>query len=325
MSNISNNSLATNGTNMSSSSISNTVFSVLTAILITFTVIGNVMTVIVIYKTPRLWDTSSLLLGNMAVADLVAGMVCMPPVLISMNIRRSYLSSTLCIMAGYINTVVIGASLQTLAFICSDRCIAILRPLHYHMYMSTNVLKVLIILSWVLPMVVSILPLLGLQQYGLGYYQFVDYLSMCWIDVMQVQKNRAFLLLIYSLVVFVLTSVIVSCILILRVIHKLKNTVINISLSSGIDRTISKSSITMMLIVGVFVICLMPAVIITFATSITGVRFHADVYQIIIWFTYLNSAINPILYGFSNQQFRRSYNTLWNKRVGIFRFCKRTN
>ncbi|EDV22100.1 uncharacterized protein TRIADDRAFT_29133 [Trichoplax adhaerens] len=312
--------LSNNITAVHSNYATTTLFTVMTAIIFGSTVFGNIMSLFVIYKTSSLWDNSGILLGNMAVADLIVGLICMPTAFISMCIQRSYLAPILCVITGYINTVVIGTSLQTLAFICVDRCISVLKPLHYHMYVTNNVLRLMLVISWVFPSVVSIIPLLGLQQYGLGKYCFVNYLSTCWLDVIQVQQNRVFLLMIYSLVVIILTCIVICCVLILLVIHKLRNTVADICTSSIHARAVSKSTVTLMLIVGVFILCLMPAVVVTFITCFTNVQFHVTIYQMAICLTYLNSAINPILYGFSSQDFRNSYYTLWKRHFRLYRF-----
>ena len=64
----------------------------------------------------------------------------------------------------------------------------------------------------------------------------------------------------------------------------------------------------LLLIVVVFIICWSPHFILIFYSSITHVNISFSLKALTTWLTFLNSALNPFIYGFLNGNFRSNLN-----------------
>lgn len=73
----------------------------------------------------------------------------------------------------------------------------------------------------------------------------------------------------------------------------------------------TKAARTISIIVGAFLICWMPFTTLSIAFNICSVPCYtlipSQLFTILLWLGYLNSALNPILFSYRNMQFRKSY------------------
>ncbi|KAM3721348.1 Cholecystokinin receptor [Dirofilaria immitis] len=120
-----------------------------TAIFI-LSLLGNSVVVLVITKLQRRTTRSitNMLLLNLAVADLLRSLICIPPTLMSEISRCWLLGPYVCKFAAYLQPVTVCASAYTLALIALERYYAICRPLESIIWLSKRRLLALISFVW---------------------------------------------------------------------------------------------------------------------------------------------------------------------------------
>ncbi|VDN82635.1 unnamed protein product [Brugia pahangi] len=112
--------------------------------------LGNSIVVLAITKLQRRVTQSitNILLLNLAIADLLRSIICIPPTLMSEISQCWLLGPHVCKFAAYLQPVTVCASAYTLALIALERYYAICRPLESMIWLSKRRLLALISFVW---------------------------------------------------------------------------------------------------------------------------------------------------------------------------------
>ncbi|ODN00696.1 Neuropeptide FF receptor 2, partial [Orchesella cincta] len=92
-------------------------------------VVGNSLVVCVVLRSPRMRTVTNLFILNLAIADLLVVLFCLPPTLLSNILIPWVLGMWMCKTVPYIQGVSVCASVYSLVAVSLDRCSAILFPL----------------------------------------------------------------------------------------------------------------------------------------------------------------------------------------------------
>jgi hypothetical protein len=123
-------------------------------VIIVLVIFGNMMTLISLVKFHHLRRQKNALIGSLALADLCLGISTIIWILYSM----AYGGNTSWDPPDILLTLFAYISNYHLYTIGIDRFIAVVKPLHYPMLVTRNTTIIMILITWVFP-VVSILPL----------------------------------------------------------------------------------------------------------------------------------------------------------------------
>ncbi|CAG9532043.1 unnamed protein product [Cercopithifilaria johnstoni] len=112
--------------------------------------LGNSMVLFAIIKLQRRTTQSitNILLLNLAIADLLRSIICIPPTLMSEISQCWLLGPHVCKFAAYLQPVTVYASVYTLALIALERYYAICHPLESIVWLSKRRLLALISFVW---------------------------------------------------------------------------------------------------------------------------------------------------------------------------------
>ncbi|RDD44736.1 Beta-1 adrenergic receptor [Trichoplax sp. H2] len=287
--------------------------------------IGNFLIIITIYYSKRLHTNSGYLMANLAAADLLFSCTVIPSTLVILIYRRNILPSVLCVMSGFFYTLAGGTSIATIASITTDRFIAVFKPLHYPSWMSSQFIAILIAFSWIFAGIHAVIPMLGLECYGLGRYTFMQASASCWIDstLMRGLPNQVYITLSTIEVCLLLSFVVFSYIFMYCKARDSNRKVwsINLSIRSHAvqsnaftqpnrKRHICKATKTTLTLISAFLVCWTPAALEAVLALYLPYQISDVVFLVLTWLTYLNSAINPIIYGLMNRNFIESFRQL---------------
>ena len=138
---------------------------VLNAPLMLISILGNALVLAAIIRTPSIRSTSMIMLYNLAVSDLVVGLI-VQPIYVAKELTKEALLNELAAKIGYIAC---GASLLTITAITVDRFLA----LHYHMRYATLVtksrVKYTLVIIWLISFLVS-----GFYFWSIPVHSFVS-------------------------------------------------------------------------------------------------------------------------------------------------------
>ncbi|XP_022236286.1 allatostatin-A receptor-like [Limulus polyphemus] len=281
---------------------------ILFGIIVIVGLIGNSLVVVVVIFNPPMRSTTNLLIINLAVADLLFIIFCVPFTAWDYALPYWPFGDIWCRIVQYLVIVCAYASIYTLVLMSLDRFMAVVHPITS---MSIRIEKnayIAITVTWSL-ILLACLPALsahGEVSYNVGSNRY----SMC------VFLQEGFSYPAYQ-ISFFLSSYVVPLVLIFCLyLLMLKRLWFHVGLGgkASAESHKSKKRITRMVVVVVviFAVCWFPIQIVLLLKSLDQyqmkLRPERVVFQVVSHIlAYMNSCVNPILYAFLSDNFRKAF------------------
>ncbi|XP_078068127.1 galanin receptor type 1b [Mustelus asterias] len=267
--------------------------------------VGNTLVIVVLGRTqtrrPR--STTNTLILNLSIADLSFLLLCVPFQATIYSLPEWVFGALLCKLVHYSFTVTLLVSIFTLVTMSVDRYIAVVHSKRPPCIRNKRNASVAVAGIWLLSLLTA-LPVARHQSLVSGYHRAPN-CSFCW----EVWEDRT-LKQVYKVTILIigyLLPLLLICCCYAKVLFHLHKKVRNMSKKS--KRSKKKTAQTVMLVVAVFLLSWLPHHIITmwveFGTfPLTDASF---VFRIISHcMAYGNSCINPIIYAFLSENFRKA-------------------
>ncbi|XP_028311389.1 5-hydroxytryptamine receptor 4 [Gouania willdenowi] len=280
------------------------------------TVVGNFLVVVSIAYFKQLQSPTNSFVMSLAVADSLVGLVVMPYSMMRTIEGCWYFGSLFCQLHSSLDVMLCTASIFHLSCIAFDRYYAVCNPLVYSLKMSHSRVALLIAVCWVVPMFISFGPIM-LDLHITGVDMPIP-TNLCVFLVNQIYAVMA------SLVAFYLPMA-VMLIAYWKIFKAAKRQARQISamesqMASGVGKDSSKkknhrntmkregkAAKTLGIIMGVFLIFWMPFFTVNIVDPFIGYSTDVVIWDTFLWLGYINSSLNPFLYGFFNRSFRRAF------------------
>ncbi|XP_071769134.1 5-hydroxytryptamine receptor 4 [Centroberyx gerrardi] len=288
------------------------------------TVVGNFLVVLSIAYFKQLQSPTNSFVMSLAVADCLVGLVVMPYSMIRTVEGCWYFGALFCQLHSSLDVMLCTASIFHLSCIAFDRYYAVCNPLVYSLKMSRSRVALLIVVCWAVPMLISFGPImLGLHMAGVDV-PLPD-------DVCVFLVNRIYAVMA-SLVAFYLPMAIML-VAYWKIYKAAKRQARQISamesqMSAGVSKDSSKkqrhrnamrrerkAAKTLGIIMGVFLIFWLPFFTVNIVDPFIDYSTAVVVWDVFLWLGYINSSLNPFLYGFFNRSFRRAFLMIMGCRI----------
>lgn len=262
--------------------------------------IGNTLVCLAVWKTPSLHSTINYYMTSLAFADLIVTVLCQP-LMVGVIVGRLTgdldCTSTLDTVYRAIGNFSCATSFFLLCCISLERLLAILRPLTTVRSDNKTRFAVLVLLSWLVALVYSILRV-TVSRKGTSYFSAACFLlGYVWI---------------------ILCYVVILVFLAVQA-KRLTNLTIN-------ERTKRKNekkiTITMVLVIACFTVMWLP--FFCFRLSSNSSLNSGVVYEFAITMALCNSSFNPIIYSFRNGRYSKAFKAILFKQTRMSRGTTRT-
>ncbi|CAG7832873.1 unnamed protein product [Allacma fusca] len=286
-------------------------------------VVGNSIVIAIVVKTPRMRTVTNFFITNLAFADLLVLIVCLPATLISNVYVPWILGWFLCKTVPYIQGVTVCASVYSLVAISLDRFLAIWFPLRCQI--TKRKARVVIALIWLWA---AVLALPWLIFFDLSdpdpAHPSLQFCVETWPSVM---TGNIYYLVVNLILFYVFPLGVISLCYFFIWLRVWRRHVPNDSHLSRIELIHQKAKVgvlkMLIVVVLVFSICWLPLYIIFTRIKLTAagedeIGILALATPVAQWMGASNSCINPLLYAFLNVKFRRALFSLfggykWNR------------
>lgn len=264
--------------------------------------VGNSLTLFIISFNRQMRTVPNMFVASLALTDLLLGFISASPVGISTLAASQWpFHDTACQYQGYMAVTLALTSTQLLALMAVNRYFRIVSPAKYRRYFTRKRTTIMILVLWFYCIWAPLPYLLSGHKMVFHPSKFFCYLQ---IDS---GPFTAFMVTVY---IGLPTCVIFYCYL--RIFQTVSSHNTNFQTSGVASHTVNVEEIkitrTLFVIVVSFNLCWTPVLVIDIVDTIRGTwTFPREVYVAYSFLATISSALNPIIYGVLNKNFKKKY------------------
>ncbi|XP_053344822.1 trace amine-associated receptor 13c-like [Clarias gariepinus] len=290
-----------------------TVFYSIVVFAIVITIVGNAVVIISIAHFKQLHTPTNILVMSLALVDLLLGLTVMPFSMVRSVDGCWYFGKEFCYWHSVFDSVFTGASIFHLIAIATDRNQAVCYPLQYPTRITLPVSGIMAALSWILASVYAF-STVGIQSNEANlkdYIASIDCFGSCVYllnaVIASINTMRSFILPVCIMIGLYVQIFLVSE----KHAKKMEGTKKN-RLDMTSNKILQKvkhekkAAKTLGIVVGTFILCWMPYLIISLVEPLSNFTMPAIIYDVFFWLGYINSTFNPIIYGLFYPWFRKT-------------------
>ncbi|XP_069123050.1 allatostatin-A receptor-like [Argopecten irradians] len=289
------------------------VVSIVFSLIVIIGFVGNLLVIIVVVSNKKMQNTTNILIVSLAVADLSFIIFCVPFTATTYTMSRWPFGDVWCRIVQYLTYVCAYASVYTLVLMSLDRYLAVVHPITSMRIRNSRNTYIMVYLTWII-MLGGNIPVIF--EFSLKEFQDIRNRSGC-VDIdffnNAYPASQPFYGCFFAFgYVIPLT---LTCILYGFMIKRLLYGVVPGG-SQRPDSMRTKKRVTRMvvIVVVIFAICWLPIQIVFVLISFGHVGMHSRFFvgSLIAsnCLAYMNSCVNPVLYAFLSENFRRSFRRL---------------
>ncbi|NWR54642.1 NPFF2 protein, partial [Bucorvus abyssinicus] len=284
--------------------------------------VGNSVVCFIILRSKHMRTVTNLFILNLAVSDLLVGIFCMPTTLLDNIIAGWPFGSLVCKMSGMVQGISVSASVFTLVAIAVDRFRCIVYPFKQKLALSTAVAIIAVI--WILAVAIMCPSAVMLQveeekhfRVILGYGNETRPVYWCREDWPNPGMRRIYTTVLFANIYLAPLSLII--IMYARISIALFHTAVPVvgkhsrEQQRGVSRKKQKVIKMLIIVALLFTLSWLPLwtlMMLTDYAKLSDIQLqiiNIYIYPFAHWLAFFNSSINPIIYGFFNENFRRGF------------------
>ena len=280
--------------------------------------LGNILVCLSVHRNNRLRTTTNLYIIALAVTDLIAATLVMPPATGVLITGRWPFGETACQIHAYFSLFAVYVSPVTMGLTALNRYIRICKSdQQYNLYFSKKKSRFFLGFSWTFVALYILIPrLTGLQE----FYFVPSYAACLNRHLSNFGKKLHYLVVLGLFFALPLAITIFSYRKVLKKIRE-HNTGTARNLGANNNETVTTNEIrvskSLFIVVFAFMLCWVPAWVIAILTRLVfGNKIPRNVQLLCTFSLNISSAINPFIYAGMNPVFRREFRRLLECRFG---------
>ncbi|KAL2091560.1 hypothetical protein ACEWY4_013823 [Coilia grayii] len=303
--------------------------------------LGNTGVMVAIARAPHMKKFA--FVCHLCAVDLLCAVLLMPLGIISSSPYFGTVSFTVleCQVYIFLNVFLICASILTVTAISVERYYYIVHPMRYEVKMTINLAVGIMALIWVKSILLALVTLFGWPAYGHQSSIAAAHCSLHWSH----SRLRKVFAVLFSVLCFLLPAVVIFAVYcnvykvartaarqqvpvptwvanaakkrrkdsvnsqttIITTTNSSSTTMRNLPQRLSTERVFGggKAALTLVVIVGQFLLCWLPYFAFHLHLSLTTpLQSPGDIEEVVTWLAYSSFAINPFFYGLLNRQIR---------------------
>ncbi|XP_005392826.1 PREDICTED: neuropeptide FF receptor 2 [Chinchilla lanigera] len=284
--------------------------------------VGNIMVCFIVARNKHMHTVTNLFILNLAISDLLVGIFCMPITLLDNIIAGWPFGSTMCKTSGLVQGISVAASVFTLVAIAVDRFRCVVYPFKPKLTIQTA--SVIIVIIWVLAVTIMLPSAAMLHTQEEKYYRVRLHsqnksspVYWCREDWPNQEMRKIYTTVLFTTVYMAPLALIV--VMYGRIGISLFRTAVPHTSKRNQEQwhTVSKKKqkvIKMLLMVALlFMFSWLPLWTLMMLSDYADLSsnelrvINIYIYPFAHWMAFCNSSVNPIIYGFFNENFHRGF------------------
>ena len=278
-------------------------------VLVLIDLIGNTLVILVVVSNRYMHTPVNYLLVNLALADILIGLAILPqyvlryafhhPEGVSGDWMCKFITGGNCIWVGG------AASLFTLIAIAFERYFAIIHPHAALGKITAKKLKILVMASWAFAALKD-----GTTFFIMKYDPVIDFCMETWSDITSARTFTAILFVLDSLIPLSLMGYLYG-----RIVYRLWFSGPS-PVRFALLRARKKFTKMILIVTVLYALFWTPVAVLYFISyyGIPNISYGSAAYNTSVVFVCLNSSVNPFVYSFQNERFRRGFRDLFKSR-----------
>uniref|UniRef100_A0A8C6A620 Olfactory receptor n=1 Tax=Marmota marmota marmota TaxID=9994 RepID=A0A8C6A620_MARMA len=192
------------------------------------TVLGNLLIILAVSSDPHLHTPMYFFLSNLSLADICFISTTVPKMLVNIHTQRKDISYIECLTQTYFFTTLVGVDNILLTIMAYDRFVAICHPLKYTVIMNPWFCVHLVLLSWLIMFLVSLVHILLVNRltFSMGTEIQHFFCELAQVASSDTLINKVFLYMATALLgVFPVTGILFSYFRIISSLMKMSSSV----------------------------------------------------------------------------------------------------
>lgn len=302
----------------SSTSSFNVTLVILYATIVLVGLAGNSFVVTIVFKTRSMFTSTNILLANVAVADIVSLLWCPIPLIAGLcNVRiSSEKAHYLCkFFTSYsVTCLTVSVTYQSLVVLAVERYHAIVKPFNTALMLTNDRMFYAILAIWIMAILCS-LP-------GFIFSEYDEKLGRC-LDPWTLEKAGTFR---WIAIIYLSASVLFSGALFYCYLQILRGIFVNKTVCSSEVASMRQSNLKekrrlaliSLTVTVAYHLCYLPFLMfelyIAFQSQQRILENYEElykVYRVVGFIMYVNSMLNPFIYGFQSSNYRNNFKRLF--------------
>uniref|UniRef100_A0A672ZZQ5 Neuropeptide FF receptor 1 n=1 Tax=Sphaeramia orbicularis TaxID=375764 RepID=A0A672ZZQ5_9TELE len=302
--------------------------------------VGNILVCLIVLGNHRMRTVTNLFILNLAISDLLVGIFCIPTTLVDNLITGWPFSNSVCKISGFVQGVSVSSSVFTLVAIAVERFRYIVYPLQPKP--TIPVAKAAIMLIWVLAVAFMCPTVMALTVEKVPHHYMVyddDFnntlpLYTCFEDFTNGKMRKVYTAVLFTHIYLLPLTFItlmygsIGVKLYLSVVAnrelQLNDRSVQVRCRRGGQQMVSQKKIRvikmLIMVALVFLLSWLPLWTLLMMADYAGLKrdqldlLTSYIFPFAHWLAFSNSSINPIIYGYYNENFKRGFQAVCKSR-----------
>lgn len=243
----------------------------------------NILVCAMVYADKKLRTMTNYLVVSLSVSDLLVAVVFVPVYIIDHYAKT--------IIGGYFVAFILLATVFNLCGVTYERYIALTRPFRYRTIVSCQKVCTIIVVSWIVPLLLSLLPLV-------------------WDTDVEATVHKVYIAVIVTLFIFIpCTAMVCVYMRVLRVVHRFvlrtKGRTCKGNATSHLAGNEEKAARVFAIVFAMFVLCWLPLIYINICWIFNQTQLITNELIFVSFYTLvLNSILDPVICALYKKDFR---------------------
>ncbi|XP_051523877.1 neuropeptide FF receptor 1-like [Myxocyprinus asiaticus] len=297
-----------------------TLFILAYILIFSLCMLGNILVCFIVLKNRQMRTVTNIFILNLAISDLLVGIFCLPITLVDNLITGWPFDVVICKMSGLVQGASVSASVFTLVAIAVERFRCIVYPFQQKLTQREAIIMIAFIWALATAIMCPSAVTLTISQDVLHFMVDRDNITYplytCWEAWPDQSMRKMYTTVLFSLIYLAPVTLIV--IMYTRIAVKLVKSPASIRDAHAEEsRRVFRRKlrvVNMLLIVALlFTISWLPLWILIMLTDYGNLsESQLDLVAVYIfpfahWLAFFNSSVNPVVYGYFNENFRRGF------------------